>query len=441
MRIYVLFIPLVMLVLSSLQCSDQPSDSRSESPVYRTTAELTSQEISVLTSSNKFGLNLFREITAQTPATENIFFSPLSASYALAMCYNGANSDTRKAIGSTLELPDLSPEEINQAFHDATRILVQADPLVDFRSANSFWSRKGKAIQPAFINIANTYYDARVEEIDFQAPGAPDTINSWVSRATNGKITVMVKPPISPDIAAMLFNAIYFKGNWMYPFDTADTRNAPFHLADGSEVQCRMMHLDQKDCLIQLSGVYQPVTDTNITYYEDSEVFVLGMPYGRGDFRMSIIIPNRWYGYPNNDTTKSIDDIIAGLTLEKWAVWTSGRTPFEFILGLPRFKFGDEIGLTKLLKILGMEIAFIPEMADFSNLFADGVGWIDDVKQKTFIQVDEKGTEAAAVTQVTFADSAPWPIICDRPFLIVIHEDNSGAILFMGRIANPVWED
>jgi len=156
---------------------------------------------------------------------------------------------------------------------------------------------------------------------------------------------------------------------------------------------------------------------------------------------MSIIIPNRWQHFPNYDTAKSIDDVILGLTPEKWAIWVFGQTPEKFNLGLPRFKFGYEIGLTELLKTLGMEIAFSPAMADFTNLFVDGVGWIDEVKQKTFIQVDEKGTEAAAVTQVGFADSVPLPHICDWPFLIVIHEDNSGAILFMGRIANPVWED
>jgi len=446
MRLSASFLLLLLLALSVFHCSEQPldpqsSDPKSEPDIVRTTAELTSQESSVLTSANKFGLNLFREITARTPATENIFFSPLSVSYALSMCYNGAEGDTREAIGSVLELADLSLEEMNQAYSAATRILVQADSLVDFRVANSFWSRQGKAIQPDFIDLAQTYYDARIEEIDFQAPWAADTINAWVNRATNGKITDMVEPPISPNVAAMLFNAIYFKGSWMFPFDTAYTRTETFHLADGSDTQCRMMHLREFDCLMHHPGSEYIVTDTNITFYEDAEVLVLGMPYGSGDFRMSIIIPNRGHDYPHFDTTKSIDEVILGLTVEKWDTWVFGQTPEQFNLGLPRFKFGYEIGLTELLKTLGMEIAFSPAMADFTNLFVDRVGWIDEVKQKTFIQVDEKGTEAAAVTQVDFADSIPPPHICDRPFLIVIHEDNSGAILFMGRIANPVWED
>jgi serpin B len=164
------------------------------------------------------------------------------------------------------------------------------------------------------------------------------------------------------------------------------------------------------------------------------------MPYGSGDFRMSIIVPNMGYGWAT-DSSVSIDDIIAELTPEKWEKWTSGNTPYKFYLGLPRFKFKYEVELNEMLKTLGMQIAFDRSLADFSDMFLDGEGWIDKAKQKTFIQVDEKGTEAAAITQIIFVDSAHPPIICNRPFLIVIYEDVSGTILFMGRIANPVWED
>ena len=444
--ISVLVVLLGLCGLFGLQCSERattplPSGPTPQPPITRTPAELTDHELGVINSCNTFGLNLFKGIVAATPETDNVFISPLSVSYALGLCYNGAEGDTREAIGTTLELADLSLEELNQAYHDLTEILVWADPEVDFRVANSLWSRIGKAIQPDFISMAREYFDARVEEVDFGAPGTADTINAWVENATNGKITDMVQPPISPDIAAMLFNAIYFKGSWMFPFDTADTREASFYLADGSETQCRMMYKDQED-------VQQPLpdnpnrmrTDTNIVMYTDSEVLVLGMPYGAGDFRMTIIIPNNapWVAA---DSLSTIEDVIAGMTDEKWADWTSGDTPWKFVLGLPRFKFGYEVGLNQMLKTLGMEIAFLPGLADFSNLFVDGIGWIDEVKQKTFIQVDEKGTEAAAVTQVIFADSAPPVVICDRPFLVVIHEDVSGAILFMGRIANPVWEE
>jgi len=446
----ILILAAAALLIFSLACTDRPSqsnqpDPNDNPPVVRTPAQLTAQETGLLNSCNKFGLNLFREVVANTPAIDNVFISPLSVSYALGLCYNGAGGATRDSIAATLQLAGLSVEELNQAYHDLTEILVYADPEVDFRVANSFWSRQGKAIESGFVDVAKTWFDARVEEIDFQAPWAADTINAWIENATNGKIKEMVQPPISGDIAAMLFNAIYFKGTWMFPFDTADTKPADFHLADGSTTQCRMMFKSQEDCQqvgpAYPSDPYDMHTDTNITWYDDDEVLVLSMPYGKGDYRMSIVIPNRWSGYPDNDSTKSIDDVIAGLTDEKWLTWLGGDTPYKFDLSLPRFKFGYDVSLTKVLKSLGMDIAFDAGRADFSNLFSDGVGWIDEVKQKTFIQVDEKGTEAAAVTQIIFADSMPPQVICDRPFLIVIHEDVSGAILFMGRIANPVWEE
>jgi len=444
--IFGLFVLLGLCGLYGLQCSERattpaPSGPNLNPSIVRTPANLTAHELSVLKSCNTFGLNLFKEIVAATPETENVFISPLSVSYALGLCYNGANGDTRTAIGETLEMADLSLEELNQAYHDLTEILVQADPVVDFRVANSFWSKQGMAIQPEFIDLAQDYFDARVEEINFQAPGAADTINAWVENATNNKIKDMVKPPISPDIAAMLFNAIYFKGSWMFPFDTADTRDAQFHLADGSETACRMMRKSQEDVQQGDPDVQSSLhTDTNIVYYYDPDVVVLGMPYGTGDFRMSIIIPNRG-DYFAPDTSATIEDVISGMTPEKWALWTSGGTPGMFDLYLPRFRFEYEVSLKDVLKTLGMEIAFTPGAADFSNLFVNVDPWIDEVKQKTFIQVDEKGTEAAAVTQVIFITSIPPELVCNKPFLVVIHEDVSGAILFMGRIANPVWED
>ncbi len=445
MRTVAALLSVAVVLLLTPNCTERaespaPSGPSPQPSLTRTPAELTDHELSVLNSCNTFGLNLFREIVAATPETENVFISPLSVSYALGLCYNGANGETRTAIGNTLELADLSLDELNRSYHDLTEILVQADPEVDFRVANSLWSRIGKAIQPDFVSMAQEYFDARVEEVDFGAPGTADTINAWIENATNGKIEDMVKPPIDPSTTAMLFNAIYFKGSWMFPFDTADTKDATFYLADGSETQCRMMWKDQEDVQQPLPDNPQRFfTDSNIVMYYDEEVVLLGMPYGAGDFRMSVIVPNvPWNGLP---PTSTIEDVIDGMTPEKWDLWTSGDTPWKFVLGLPRFKFGYETGLNEVLKTLGMEIAFDPGLADFGNLFVDGIGWIDKAKQKTFVQVDEKGTEAAAVTQMIFADSGPPMVLCERPFLIVIHEDVSGAILFMGRIANPVWED
>ena len=433
--IVLLSVALVAAIL--VQCSSSPMPSQPGPnpvpPPGRMPAEFTATETDLLESANKFGLNLFREIAQNTANTENIFISPLSVSYALGLCYDGANGETREAIGATLEMSDLSLQEMNEAYRDVTQVLTRTDPLVAFQTANSFWSRKGKAIQPEFIDLARNYFDARVEEIDFQQPWAADTINAWVSNATNDKITEMVKHPIGSP-AAILMNAIYFKGDWMFPFDTAETREAAFHLADGSETRCDMMSLTEEDHSYQVDP-QRIAPDSNATAYSNDYLSAVSLPYGRGDFRMTII-----GAHPYFHQDWPIDSIIARFTYENWNEWLVGFRPTGFEVGLPKFKFEYETSLKEALIALGMEIAFDPMRADFSNLFVDGVGWIDKAKQKAFIQVDEEGTEAAAVTQVDFADSLPMGLYCDRPFLIVIHEDVSGAILFIGKIANPVWE-
>ena len=440
MRKSILSLALVLSCAFALQCTEssqpnQPQPTPEPPPLVRAPADLTQNETSLLESANKFGLNLFREVARNTSATENIFISPLSVSYAFGICYNGANGETREAIGSTLEMAGMSVDDMNQAFHDVTEILTWTDPLVEFKVANSFWSRLGKAIQPDFIEMSRTYFDARIEEINFQAPWAADTINAWVDRSTNGKITEMVEPPIDPNVIAILMNAIYFKGSWMFPFDPENTQTDTFYLADGSETECQMMWLSDDEHAVQIDeNVVAP--DTNATYFYNEDLKAVSLPYGRGDFRMTIMMPNLWMNPDNN-----LDSLIEKFTPENWESWLTGFYPVDFTIGLPRFKFEYEVDLKEILMNLGMEIAFNPAGADFSNMFVDGVGWIDRVKQKAFVQVDEKGTEAAAVTMVSWLESLPPRLVCDRPFLVVIHEDVSGAILFIGKIADPVWED
>ncbi len=440
----------VVLFLFLSFCPDMAATSTSGSPnqqsaVTRTTAQLTDHELSILNSCNTFGLKLFREIVAATPSTENVFISPLSVSYALALCYNGAKGDTRAAIGNTLELGDLSVDELNRAYYDLTQILVQADTLVEIQITNSLWSRIGGAIQPEFVSMAQEYFDARVEEVDFQAPGTVNMINDWVKRTTNGKIMKMVQPPIDYNTVVMLLNGIYFKGSWMFPFMKEKTRDAYFYMADGSVTQCRMMMENQSDCVIETADNPQSARNyAKISYYDDSEVLVLNMPYGAGDIGMCIVVPNRMPS-SSADTSATIEDVIRGITPEKWALWTSGRNPSFFTLGLPRFKFDYDIDLEEILKKLGMEVAFNSDLADFGGLLAKNRGCLTEAKQKTFIQVDDVGTVAVAIslgTTINVSAKPPKPrVICDRPFLVVIYEDVSGAILFMGRIANPVWED
>ncbi|MFH1686570.1 MAG: serpin family protein [bacterium] len=424
---------LLIVLFIGLGCSDSSNPSnptgQPNSGPGRTPAQLTEHEQELVGSCNKFAFNLFREVLRNADPGENVFISPLSVSYALGIALNGAEGETRDSIAATLEVLGIPPDELNQAYHDLTAILAHSDPKIALELANSFWSRKGKTIQPDFIDICSEFFDARVEEIDFQAPWAADTINAWVSNATHGKIEEMVTPPISGDVAAMLFNAIYFKGNWRFPFDTANTRTTQFHLNDGSEVSCEMMLLPRKDH--SMGDPFNPLPDTSATYFSTDNLQCVNLPYGDHGYRMTIIVP---YG------SMTADSLVAILSTDTWVSWLDGSYAEEFDLSLPKFRFEFEQDLSSILQLLGMAVAFDPSKADFSELFSDGIGWIDEVKQKAFVQVDEKGTEAAAVTQVMYADSMPPPVVADHPFLFVIHEKDSGAILFMGRLAEPVWE-
>lgn len=415
------FVVILIAALLMLQCS------KSTDPAPRPTPEPTPIDIGqvereILQSSNLFGFKLFKNVIDDTPPGENVFISPLSASFALGMVWEGAAAETKDAMAQTLEMSNLTDEQANQAYQSLMSILPAADPEVLFKIANSIWYRNGKAVRQDYIDICRTYFDALVEEVNFQDPATPTRINNWVDENTNGKITKIIDPPISDDVAMMLLNAIYFKGTWTHLFDTTDTHDMEFHLENGSSTQCRMMKRE----------------DDTVAYFHNDIFQAIDLPYGDGSFSMTIFLPNYDIYVPGYD--KTVEDVLEVMTVENWSTWMGSFKKGVKTIGVPRFKFSYDVELTDILKAMGMSIAFTPD-ADFSKMFADGVGWIDMVKQKTFVQVDENGTEAAAVTIVIMIDSYEPGFVLDRPFLFVIHEHQTGAILFMGKIANPVWDE
>lgn len=414
MRKFAAIFSVIIFSLLCLQCSKSTEPNQTKTPPSRTLADLTAAEECLVESSNAFGLKLFREIASREKPDSNIFISPLSVSFALGMTYNGAAGETREAMASTLEFAGFSTQEVNESYQNLTALLTQADPTVIFNIANSIWYRQGKPVKQTFIDLCRTYFDALVREMNFQAPGAADTINNWVDVNTNGKIKEIIKPPIPPEVAMLLINAIYFKGAWTHLFDTADTRTDRFYFPDDSWTDCQMM-----------------TRDDTIKYFANDLFQAVDLPYGSEGFSMTVLLPKH---------SVTMDDLIGELTEENWATWMGSFSEIEMQLWLPKFKFEYEKKLNDMLKAMGMEIAFTPA-ADFSNMFGDGIGWIDRVKHKTFIQVDEQGTEAAAVTMVVMFDSLPPGMYVNRPFLFVIHEHESGTILFIGKVVNPVWED
>jgi len=419
-RLYLIaFIVIVGLLVQS--CSDNSTAPNSKTdPPGPAPGEIGAADKALIESTNRFGFRLFREINAAEDPDINIFVSPLSVSFALGMCYNGANGDTREAIASTLEMSDLSPEEINQSYRDVIDLLTHLDPHVKFRIANSIWPRTGFPISPEFVDLNQTYFDAQVRELDFSQPWAADTINNWVDVNTNGKITEIVRPPIPPYIVLFLINAIYFNGNWTIPFDTSLTTDMPFMLNDGTTEMRPMM-----------------ITDTTLVYGENDFIRAVDLPYGDKSFSMALLLPEPEY---------TVDDIIEMIDPETWNDWRKGFSEVEKELHLPRFRFEYGIELKRALAALGMGLAFDKFAADFSNMVTDMAGlqgnlYIDRVCHKAFVQVDESGTEAAAVTGISFGVTSidPRLVAFNRPFVFVIYEHETGSILFMGKIVDPVW--
>jgi serpin B len=240
-----------------------------------------------------------------------------------------------------------------------------------------------------------------------------DVINAWVAEKTHDKIDKILNETYA-DMVMVLINAIYFKGTWTYEFDPQDTADGTFHAPDGDQT-VKMMHMHGE-----------------LSYQENADFQAVDLPYGHELFSMTVFLPK---------AGKSVDDIVAMLTDENWSAWMAGFNVEELDLSLPRFELEYEKKLNDVLIALGMQDAFTPVVADFSGIKPDHDMWISEVKHKTYVKVNEEGTEAAAVTSVTVVDTAVGPFMnVDRPFLFVIHDKNSKAMMFMGKIVDPPSE-
>jgi serpin B len=282
---------------------------------------------------------------------------------------------------------------------------------VDVRVANALFHRTGFTMEAPFLSAARTSFDARIEALDFAQAGAADAMNAWVKSSTGGRIDRIVDPPIDPATMAFLMNAVYFKGDWTQQFDAKETRSATFAAPGGSK-SVRLMHLQD-----------------DLWYREGDGWVAADVPYGGKAWSMTVAVPS---------DGRSIDAVVAGLgsILDAGAHWTQQ----EVSLFLPRFDLSWERVLNGDLQALGMVDAFDPSRADFSAMLhgaRDAGLHIEKVKQKTFLSVDEEGTEAAAVTSVEVGvTSAPVVRVvrADRPFLLAIRERLSGTVLFAGLI-------
>lgn len=372
---------------------------------------LTSQEAKTVESSNDFAFLSFANLSEEEGA-ENVFISPLSISMALTMTYNGAGSTTKEAMRETLGFELATDEEINSSFKSLNDLLKGIDKKVTFTSANSLWHSNEYKLQAPFVEINRNYFDATVQGLDFSSPNTKDQINNWVKDKTNGKIEKIIDE-IRREHVLFLINAIYFKGTWTYPFDKNLTKPEPFRLEDGSTVT--------HDFMTMKGGKY--------LHYQDGSKELIDLPYGNQQYSMTIVVPGE---------QQTVDDIVHEINGENLKTWLSAADTTGLELHMPKFKLEYDKALNDMLIQLGMGIAFSAQ-ADLSYMVEGKTGLaISEVKHKTFVEVNEEGTEAAAATSVGIElTSMPKTIRIDKPFVFMIRERSSNAILFIGKLMNP----
>lgn len=377
---------------------------------------LTSTEMQKAGQDNAFAFALFKLATADLDAADNALLSPLSLSMALAMTANGAVGDTKAAIYEALSFNGFEEEQINAYYQKLIADLPQLDPKTTLDIANSIWYRQGLSVLPAFLGTNTTFYDAEVTSLDFADPGAVGRINQWASDHTNGKIPTVIDR-IPEETIMYLLNAVYFKGNWSERFEVDKTSKRDFTRAGGVVVQTDFMHAND-----------------NYKVYRSEDIDAIELPYGDGKYSMVVVKSNQG---------QQPAQVLDALTSDgRWAELSDNLYPAKTQLWLPKFKYSYERNLNDDLSTLGMGLAFT-DQADFTGLEPSGKATISSVKQNAFIEVNEAGTEAAAVTVVEVGVTS-MPMIftfdANQPFLYLIRETSTGLILFIGQVNDPTSE-
>lgn len=393
---------LVAVIVSATACS-QATDSTG--PIGALPRPLSVAENKVISASNDFAFDLFRTGNADQHKA-NVFISPLSASMALGMTANGANGPTYDEMVSALRLNAASREEVGEGYKNLISLLRGLDPKTNFTIANSIWYEQTFPFNASFLDDSKKYFDAEVAGLDFGSPSTLNTINDWVSSHTNDKIPAILNN-IDPGEVMFLINAIYFKGIWEKQFDKSKTVDAPFQNADGT-----------------ISSVPMMAREAGVHAASNAAYAAVDLPYGNSAFTMTVILPHG-----------DIDAFAESFDQSKWNDLVTALRETDLSVYLPRFRIEWKRELKGDLQQLGMRLAF--SAADFTRMSPRGNDlFITRVLQKTYVDVDEQGTEAAAATVVGVGlTSAPPTFRADRPFMVVIRERFSGTILFIGKIA------
>ncbi|MEP6832459.1 MAG: serpin family protein, partial [Gemmatimonas sp.] len=386
---------ILLASVAACSASTAPKDGDGPPSVISTLPRaLTATEVKVRDAANDLSFALLGTVV-DSQKTANTFISPLSASFALGMTMNGANGKTFDEMQSALQLRGLSQPEINSGYKSLIELLMSLDPSVQMKIANSIWYRNNIAFHQTFFDTTKKYFNAEVKALNFgDVVGSLSTINGWVETATNGKIKKVLSDIRSEDVM-FLINAIYFKGNWRDKFDAAKTSTAAFMPMSGASQSVPMMNRTGE-----------------MSYAETATYQAVDLPYGNTAFSMTVLLPK---------AGQDVNAVATALSAASWTTLTSSFRESSVNLTLPKLKLEYERVLTGNLKALGMVTPFSDGLADFSKLSPQAV-FISFVKQNSFVDINEAGTEAAAVTVVGIGlTSAPLSVTMrvDRPYIFV----------------------
>lgn len=362
-----------------------------------------------------FAFDLYRELQQHKSSPQaNDTISPVSIATALAMTMNGAAGDTLVEMETALHSSGRTSEERNHGYEVLADLLSHSSENVQVSLANSLWGRTPLEFRKEFLDASKSYYNAEIESLDFSGDGAAKRINDWVNQQTAGKIDSIVDSSIPANTILYLINTVYFKGTWQREFEADRTMPADFTNASGEQQQVSMMHNGGSFPYVHMDG-YQAIR----------------LPYKDSGLGMVILLP---------DEELTLDELISDLEPERWQTMLDAMSYTVGHIGLPKFKLEFEQSLNSTLQALGMERAFDIDRAQFEPMIQLNVPvFIGEAKHKTFIEVDEKGTEAAAATVIEMeAGSAPpedpFDMVVDRPFFFAIEDERTSALLFMGSV-------
>lgn len=399
---------LIVILLMAISCTNQ-NDPTTAIPTDAKPIVMKAGMEKRINQDNEFAFDLLKKTIAGFDQA-NVFVSPLSVSIALGMAWNGANGQTKTEMETALKMSGISVSDINEYYKLMQTTLPTIDPTTKLSIANSLWYRTGFPVKSDFLQINSDYFNAYVRELDFSQAWAKDTIDNWCSKKTN-KLIPSIIDNISSDMRMYLINAVYFKGIWRQKFETKNTVEVNFTNELGTVVKVNMMSQ----------------TDT-FAYAQDNYAKYLDMPYGNKAFSMTIVLPNE---------EKTTADVLNYLTTANWNNALSAMTKGEVMVKIPRFKVENKFKLNSVLKNMGMNLAF-SDFADFSKISVQSLK-ISEVLHKTYVVVNEEGTEAAAVTSVGMMTTS-MPVvkefIVNKPFLYLIREKSTGVILFIGKMGN-----